>query len=169
MKIIFLDIDGVLCTTGYYKQYDFETYRQKLNLNSVRLFNQIVEHSGAKVVLSSTWRLGNDYKYNRTLYHFYKYGVRCQFIGKTKTYLNILKSYNLKIEHKLTRGYEIAEWLYEAKTIKNLNIESIVILDDDSDMACLSSRLIKICGTKGLQRKDVIGAVEILNNNITNV
>ena len=58
MKVIFLDIDGVLNCIGSFN-------RTKTRFNGfvgmdptlVARFNSLVEKTGARVVLSSTWRL----------------------------------------------------------------------------------------------------------------
>ncbi|MDE7380098.1 MAG: hypothetical protein K2N14_03500, partial [Clostridia bacterium] len=55
MKIIFLDIDGVLNSL----KYDASRDKRKLtNIDETRLpiLKSIVEKTGAKIVLSSTWR-----------------------------------------------------------------------------------------------------------------
>jgi predicted mannosyl-3-phosphoglycerate phosphatase (HAD superfamily) len=53
MKIIFLDIDGVL--------NNYNTLGEGLNWesNAVKILKRIIKETGAKVVLSSTWRRGS--------------------------------------------------------------------------------------------------------------
>lgn len=60
MKIIFLDIDGVLNN-----QVDEERSVIKIDHpddfiseRCVTLLNELIENTGAKVVVSSTWRIG---------------------------------------------------------------------------------------------------------------
>ena len=62
IKIIFLDIDGVLYTSDYYKSLVLgnRKYRDKYGFlfdpECIKNFNDIIEETGAKVVISSTWR-----------------------------------------------------------------------------------------------------------------
>ena len=70
MKIIFLDIDGVLNHEAFYKErYERVQNGEKLNhpyseidSNSVTNLNSLIADTDAKVVISSTWRhSGIDY------------------------------------------------------------------------------------------------------------
>lgn len=47
MKVIFLDFDGVITT---------EESRSKLDLSKMRLVKKICDATGAKIVISSSWR-----------------------------------------------------------------------------------------------------------------
>lgn len=57
MKIIFLDVDGVLNSSTYINK---ETYHIKQE--KVRFLKNIVDHTGANIVLTSTWKAGFDKK-----------------------------------------------------------------------------------------------------------
>lgn len=131
MKIIFLDVDGVLNSED-----DLEVYRKQNNITGcilydniedrpLNLLQEIVDATGAKIVVSSSWRLG----YLRRSKH-----------GKIDTLFNKLRS-ALESKHLSIydvtpylpgqeRGAEIQEWMYQCKE----NIENFIILDDDSDM-----------------------------------
>ena len=57
MKILFLDLDGVMCTTSCYgvgKNNKWDTYM--FDPKAVKLLNSILEETGAEIVLSSDWR-----------------------------------------------------------------------------------------------------------------
>ena len=67
MKIIFLDIDGVLnCENAYrngecqYQEWIWEDGRkdhyQRFCVRSKELLNKLIDETGAKIVISSTWR-----------------------------------------------------------------------------------------------------------------
>jgi hypothetical protein len=53
MNVIFLDVDGVLNTVGLLYHYGFEYIDEDM----VELLSKLVVKTGAKIVLSSTWRL----------------------------------------------------------------------------------------------------------------
>ncbi len=57
MKVIFLDVDGVLNCVGWLKQNDGKPYDENsIDLSKVELLKEIIDKTGAKIVLSSTWR-----------------------------------------------------------------------------------------------------------------
>ena len=59
MKIIFLDIDGVLNSENYYKKVD-RTKKDwnKFNPLAVEMIRRLIEEFDASIVISSTWRYG---------------------------------------------------------------------------------------------------------------
>jgi hypothetical protein len=116
MKVIFLDIDGVLNSTSSYIAYGGypwpDTDRDKFQWVSVKLLQKLIEKTDAKVVLSSTWRDHVDLK------EFSDF-LGVDIIGRTRGSIG-----------DQPRGVEIAEWI-------ELNAPSdfkYVILDDNSDM-----------------------------------
>ena len=60
MKIIFLDIDGVLNSEMYEWSRGEDRADNRIDLSRVRLLKDIVSATDAKIVLSSTWRLDWD-------------------------------------------------------------------------------------------------------------
>ena len=62
MKIIFLDIDGVLVTrdslTRWGQMQDKVRGYTMLDPAPIKLLNDIIEKTGAKIVISSSWRIG---------------------------------------------------------------------------------------------------------------
>jgi len=59
LKIIFLDIDGVLNSENYYKKVD-RTKKDwnKFNPLAVEMIRRLIEEFDASIVISSTWRYG---------------------------------------------------------------------------------------------------------------
>ena len=108
-KIIFLDIDGVICTM----RVKFSGFDKKC----LFWLNTILKITGAKIVISSAWRRA--------------------YIGHTKEILcknGFAKKYMDRIigqtEHyNSCRGWEIKKWLNE-----NDKKAKYVILDDSTDM-----------------------------------
>ena len=59
MKVIFLDVDGVLNSDEYFdriQNLDIEGIESDIDINKVKLLKKAVDTTGAKVVLSSSWR-----------------------------------------------------------------------------------------------------------------
>ena len=59
MKVIFLDIDGVLNSDEYVdkvKKSDIQGIERDIDIEKVKLLKRAIDETGAKVVLSSSWR-----------------------------------------------------------------------------------------------------------------
>jgi hypothetical protein len=159
MKVIFLDIDGVLNCSSTRERIDgiFFVEDQK-----IEYLKEIIECTGAVVVLSSTWRIGWAWMQHNPDYHdkhfemlrdkLQEHGI--QLFGRTPT------------SNHGVRGLEIDEWLRH-----HSDVESFVILDDDSDMDKHIGRLVKTRWRStgaggGLLRKHIRPAIELLNKHI---
>ncbi len=155
MKVIFLDFDGVI-----------STYKSGWNLDSdkMNLVKKIVDETGAKIVISSSWRqntledtlelvtgASGHYKGTPLL-------VSDVVIGITKRMFS--RSYNGEARDMgVPRGVEIAEYLTEHSDITNY-----VILDDDSDMLLeQKDHFIQTDSYLGINEDDVEQAIKILN------
>ena len=133
MKIIFLDIDGVLNSVMYDAHRLEERADNRIDMTRVKLLADIVNATGAKIVLSSTWREDWD--------------KSPEFCGSDGEYINeCLAKHNLSIMDKTScfsysddRQYEIRAWL----TYHDSEVESFVILDDiNSGWGVLSSNVV---------------------------
>ena len=155
MKIIFLDIDGVLNSVMYEAMRADDIADSRIDSSRVKLLADIAFATGAKIVLSSTWRedwdsdpelCGEDGKYiNECLG---KYGL--SIIDKTP-YLS----------YSDDRRVEILTWIARHRA----EVESIVVLDD---ISCGWGELSdKVVITNpygyGLEERHVGLAIEILN------
>ncbi len=81
MKIIFLDIDGVLNSDNWLQSEASKTGsypENKFDPNAVRLLNKMVQQTNAKLVLTSTWRLQYSLKEMQIL--FQKVGIQGELI-----------------------------------------------------------------------------------------
>lgn len=123
MKVIFLDIDGVL---NVYEQ-GRDQYGQIFHKHFEDNLKWIIEETGAKLVISSTWRfsgienLRNMWKERNLAGEIIDITIDCyQLIGEGK------------FEHydEVERGHEIQEWLDEHQK----EVTNYVIIDDDNDM-----------------------------------
>ena len=127
MRIIFLDIDGVLNSwvTGY-----------KITTKKLQLLNSILEATCAKIVISSSWRVGSKDVKEFLEKNFKKDDFRLDnFNDATNRECIENIFYNDKIIDLTdtfgpSRGDEIKRWLDNHID----DVESYVILDDDTDM-----------------------------------
>lgn len=129
MKIIFLDVDGVLNSEHWYKK-NHKKHPERCRTDTaidpryVRNLRKIIKRTGARVVLTATCRnavKGNKKHYLRQI--FQKYGIEI---------------YDYTPNTGMERGIDIQEWLD-----RHSNVTNIVILDDDSDMCHLIEYLVK--------------------------
>jgi len=166
MKIIFLDIDGVLNHQLFYEEKS-QNQRYKeighplcdLDPKAVGYLNTLIEDTGAQVVISSTWRKGKTVQAMQELLE--KVGFKGKVIGLTPV---LYWSGDCKTYHSAPRGCEIVEWMHRFSESKNDFIERYVILDDDSDMLWHQrNSFILIDGYCGLTPTQVYRATRILN------
>jgi hypothetical protein len=155
MKVLFLDIDGVLNSEDWFKRSRTNGGRILVSREpypyghidplSVGVLNCIVKVTGCKIVISSTWRKSYEPEDIASILHLRGFRYTESIIGKTPS-LNT------------QRGDEVAAWLATHK------VESFVIVDDDSDMGALSSRLVKTSFRTGLTVSEANRIVQMLNN-----
>ena len=117
MKILFLDIDGVLNNK---KTPMRETSMWPLSPWLVKVLHRILCHTGSKVVLSSSWRHDPEGINNVRLAV-----LPHELIGITSRYSSSSK-YGVK-EDELCRGHNIQDWFDENKEYV---IDKYAILDD---------------------------------------
>jgi len=131
MKIIFLDVDGVLSSFG------------ERGLCALRLdmFAAVVKQTGADVVLSSTWRMPQCRDQRMRLQH--ELGKRGAEIADWTPIAMDLK----------TRGDEIQVYM---NRFRRGEVTDFVILDDDpnDEMGALKSHLVKCDGYAGLTQEN---------------
>lgn len=121
MKVVFLDFDGVM-DTAY---YDYALIRDhKPNTDSygpifdpmcVDNLRQIIDKTGAVIVVSSTWKFSMSYKELQEMWRVRD--LPGQIIGVTPTFM------------EKDRGYEIETWLEECEE----PCQYVIIDDLDGD------------------------------------
>jgi len=154
MRIIFLDIDGVLASFDYLriishlKEKNPDKYGYAFDLRCVKNLQWILnECPDVKIVISSSWKF---MKLHNLLDMWKIRELPGEIIDVTPDLLHT------PIE--TSRGMEIDEWLS-----KHPEVERYVIIDDDSDM--LESQLnnfIKTNPTYGLTVEDSVKVIQIL-------
>lgn len=161
MKIIFLDIDGVLNNADYYKTKDLSTHHNEqshFDTKNVSALNKIISETNAKVVLSSAWRLIKSVDETNQL--FKEIGIKAEVISATE-------SLHYKDTFKLApRGLEILKWIKDNhRTLKN-GLENYVIIDDEDDILDIQEgHFLQVDDKVGLTESNADEVIDFLNNN----
>jgi hypothetical protein len=152
--VVFLDFDGVLNCQEYLQRLNGVVYHDsdELMVDRVTLVNDIINRTGARIVISSSWRLCHTLDKLRRI--LIARGFKGEVIGTTPSDLNDLPIPPFDTRQ---RGHEIQAWLDEHPDVKRF-----VIIDDDADMAHLMKHLVKTTFASGLQPEHVERAVEHL-------
>ena len=142
MRVIFLDIDGVLNSSEFMYSEERPNYparrrwpEEHIDPARVELLNQIIARTQAVCVLSSSWRiLIKPHELEEVMVGM---GFRGKIIDRTGSCGG--------------RGKEVRDWLLE-----HPEVESFVILDDDSqDMDPLKDALVRTTWERGLEQEHV--------------
>ena len=127
MKVIFLDVDGVLAHDKTFKKSRGHErlwrFYYQIDEDCMKLLVRVILYTGAKVVVSSTWRRVDD-AYHALAKSLRVHGApdrRSTIIGKTPS-LDLRNDAGLCIP---SRGAEIAQWLRE-----HPEVERYVCIDD---------------------------------------
>lgn len=150
MKIIFLDVDGVLNHRGSFEK-GMPSGSKRIAPECVAVLNSIIDRTGASIVVSSTWR------HDDNIFDILRdAGVRGEFIGKTPEF-NRRKIKPGELYKPTLRGEEIQQWITDAEFDG-----PFVIVDDDNDMAHLLSKLVRTNFDAGLTQEHAELAVTLL-------
>lgn len=160
MKVIFLDVDGVLNSLSCKEKIEGYIFVED---EEIARLKELIDHTGARAVLSSTWRYGwyamehikkPDENDLRDIYMFE--ALRDKLQEHSIELLDYTEDFG-------RRGDEISDWL---KKWTGEPIESYVVLDD---MASIEIQphckyLVQTSLSRGLEPKHIKKAINILNN-----
>jgi hypothetical protein len=170
MKVIFLDIDGVMnfknyealrknAELGVVKPIKEQNWWEEINEDAphpfhVNWLNKITDATNAKIVISSSWR--DEFSDIGWLRFFALCKIKGEVIGRTP--------------HLGTRrGVECLTWIlryndehYQKGEDK---VDSWVCLDDDADFEIIADTLV-LCRENGLTEKEADEAIEKLQTKI---
>ncbi len=156
MKVIFLDVDGVLNSDEYIKRTiksNIQGIEKHVDVEKIKLLRQAIVQTNAKVVLTSSWRL------TKMAQELIKLLITYGIYADSTPYI------------RNERGLEIKQWLAD-----NQNVEDFVILDDEifeSYDEGLMKKLVKISNGnghnfgEGLLPKDIDEIIKRLGRNKT--
>lgn len=151
MKVIFLDINGVLFLTGD----EVTTEHIVFNLNCMKNLKKIIDSTFSYIVLTSTWRIGymdpSNFFWKAILDNFTKFNIENKLIGVTPVICNDFK--------EVSRGLEINDWLE-----RHPDVDKYIILDDD-EIKDIDPNKIIICDTFiGIDSVVAYKAINTLNS-----
>ncbi len=155
MKLLFLDIDGVLATRQELMKGLLEDRSHDFNPDAINYLNRLCKETDCSIVISSTWRLGKDIDALRKIFLRRGFVYPEKIIGKTLSWLAGPR------DHEFSRGEEIEVYLHEA-TMQAI-IQTYCIVDDDSDMLVHQlPYFVKTEFETGLQKEHYEKIIEIL-------
>lgn len=145
MRVIFLDIDGVLATHESYSEGVLVDGWPRFERDCVDNLNRLIRASDAEIVVSSSWR---------------------QWFCELTAIQEILSRRGVELPaYSMTpilddyRGQEITAWL------SGNSVESYVILDDSAyEWGHHQRRWVKTTMDRGLQRRHVNRAMKLFEN-----
>ena len=162
-NIIFLDIDGVLCNPRSSLAVRNNGMYSYLDPIACLLVKRLCEDCNAKIVISSSWRIGHDLDYMQSVLN-----AACPSLGsyiwnsqtnwRTPTHVFV-------DDRRSCRGDEIADWI--ARHSSEFN--NFCILDDDADMGHLMESLVLCNPYDGIGFMEYHKAEKMLMKNFSNV
>lgn len=147
MKVLFLDIDGVVAVPGY-------AISEGLwipNYEHVQRVNEVVHRTGCKVVLSSSWRITHGLE--GTHQALKRAGASFELFDATPNHASRIGV--LYLAHR--RGSEVSQWLE-----RHPEVERVAIVDDSEDFGPLVERLVRTRFSHGIQDGHVDRLVALL-------
>ncbi|ERI93320.1 hypothetical protein HMPREF1982_01744 [Clostridiales bacterium oral taxon 876 str. F0540] len=149
MKVIFLDVDGVLNSEEFLKNNPDKI----IDRNNVRNLKSIIDKTGAAIVMSSGWKLWFDddmmpiHKYSQCLYDILtEFDIK--LFGKTPDFTT--EEIREKKTFSLVKAKEINAWLSEHE-----NASKYVVLDDlDLGNEEIKRRLVRTNPMYGITETD---------------
>ena len=148
MKVIFLDFDGVITTPAS---------KWCISLEKLKHIQSIINHTGAKLVISSSWSVGsrNAEEFINKVFSTFK-----SLTESVREKSLFIESIIDVTDHMgILRGDEIQRWL------DSHEVDSYVIIDDDDDIR--EDQLFNFVQTdtfEGITEREVHLAIDILNN-----
>jgi hypothetical protein len=143
LRVIFLDIDGVLNTLGFLQGLPAPDFAKMIDARAVARLNRLIHRSRAKVVISSSWRCHLPVTEIDQILR--AHGFEGDIVGVTPRL-------------PPNRGGEIRAWIDSCPEVPS----AIVILDDFEEMADLSPCLVRTSFEEGLLEEHVEAALHIL-------
>jgi hypothetical protein len=158
MKVIFLDIDGVLNSEEFLKN----NHGEAIDRMNVSILKNVIDKTGAVVVMSSAWRLWFDDKmmpkegYSQSLHDILnEFGIK--LFGKTPDFSTDEIRVNKTFSH--VKAKEIKAWI-----IENESVDKYAVIDDlDLRNEEVNAHLVRTNGQVGITEKDAMRVIDMLS------
>ena len=165
MKVIFLDIDGVLNTQDWHSRMTKDTPRDEFGWAfdpvAVENLGHVVKETGASIVISSSWKFLGLAKLREMWKIRNLPGIVLDITPNTVSDELLLNANLDEMELGVCRGNEIKEWLSRHKG----KVSNYVIIDDFDDMLPEQEDHVVLTNTLiGITDFDAEKAITILNN-----
>lgn len=170
IKILFLDVDGVLNSDEYFRSQDYQNARNRnedrflcsINKQNVQVLNRIIEQTSAKIVVSSTWRYHKTPEQMQDILR--SRGFIGDVIGRTPMFPiesdhSISSELGINMSALYDRGLEIRQWLIENQDI----VDRFAIVDDSWEMLTVKEFFVKTSYRHGLRDEDAEKIIALLN------
>ncbi|QAA32476.1 HAD domain-containing protein [Clostridium manihotivorum] len=158
MKIIFLDVDGVLNTEGFLN----DNPGVAIDYWKISILKYIIKKTGALIVMSSGWRLWFDDNMLPTEgYSQQLYDIFCE--NKLEIYDKTPDFSTDEIKSRKTfshvKAKEIIAWLEDNKDVEKYVVIDDLLLRDEN----INAHLVKVNGEIGLTFEDALSVISMLS------
>ncbi len=126
MKVIFLDVDGVLNSMAYYQNVE-DVFEEAIDPDKVKNLARIVAETGANIVLTSSWRGGWEKKLSEC-------GEDGAILTRALAAQNVTifdKTGASSVYRREGRSLEVLEWMKNCPKLYGEKVEQFVIIDDN--------------------------------------
>lgn len=158
MKVIFLDIDGVLNSEEFLRN----NQNEMIDRNNVNILKNVIDKTGAVVVMSSGWRLWfDDNMMPRDGYSQCLYDILLEFDIKVFDKTPDFSTEEIRINKTFSKvkAKEIIAWLSEHETV-----DKYVVLDDlNLNNEEVNSHLVRTNAQVGITEDDAMRVIEMIN------
>ena len=158
LKLIFLDIDGVLNCSSTKER--IERY-VGVDSNKLNLLKQIVDATNAKIVLVSTWK---EYWYKEPQRKS-KQDFLAQYLDERMSEFDLKISDKTDNYYMVNRGEGIKEYIANLEHL-GIEVSNYIIIDDeifDYLSTKMTKKLVRTSFKNGLQEKHVKKAIAMLS------
>ena|SRR3989304_6353522 len=167
MKVIFLDIDGVLNVIPQGRDKFGSIFHQ----NFINNLKWIIDETDAKIVVSSSWR----YSGIKFIKEMWKHrNLPGEVIGITPNEVDVVNAGICEFYDLVLRGHEIQLWIDNYSTFYNDTFKYCIIDDDDDMLPEQMNNFVKTADNihhedcidigYGLTKECARKVIEILNN-----
>jgi histidinol phosphatase-like enzyme len=119
MKLLFLDIDGVMNTDFHYVRSDKHPDLE-FDPEAIKTLEDVIIETDCKIIISSSWRKSRTVAELKEIFSHYGEIISKVIVGKTGNFPRVCQ-----------RQDEIKLYLEYYKNDKKIEVESFVVIDDE--------------------------------------